>query len=350
MIWLTWVLDLLAVLLSVVAGVLNKRDVKAYQHEDVLFGRICLISVMVSIIKLVEDTIAPGNEMDSLGYVSIVFDYLFDILDIVMLFYWILFVDFMIYRSMDHLRVLMPGIIKILTVITFVETTLTVEALYTRYMIEASLTEGDGLLPLIIWMVLTYYVLKGVLLILLLYSIKELVAYRKRRIGPLMFRGIPFYIPVAFGCIITIVLNYRIDLNPVAGGIGVFLLFFSMRAERRYVDGETGFFTTEYLTLLSRVDEKRRYGGGLGILITVDDGTDAFIDILKRARPREVDVIRASEDVFFLVGERKSKSVVEFFLNNLKEVAEEEGVHLTVRYGLRGEMEDAGTLFERLDG
>ncbi len=122
----------------------------------------------------------------------------------------------------------------------------------------------------------------------------------------------------------------------------------SMRMERKYIDSETGFFSPEYLSLLSGTYKNKNYEGGLGILISTEDDTTVIIDILKKSKPTELDIIRISKGTFFLVGDKKPRSVLEIFKQNLNETAKEEGINLSVKYDLRGKGENAEELLERL--
>ncbi len=347
MIWLAWTLDILAVLLSVGAFVLNKREQKAYRREEELFDSLCILSIIIGAFQLIERSTTHGAPLESLGYVALIVIFFYDIFDIVLLFVWILFVDFMIYRSEDHIRYLKPGIIKIIGGITVVEMILTVIALCTVYLVDES-ANIDRYPSIMIWTIVSYYLIKLVEIVLLFVSIIALARFRRRRKGPMTFRGMPFYIPVFFGCVLTIAFHYAIDLNAIGIGLGVFLLYFSMRDERRYIDYETGFFSMEYLVFLSRVEKKRSYDGGIGMLIMADEALPMLIEILKRAQPEGIDIVRAANGTFFLVGERKSKMLLELFLQNVRETAAEEGIELKTAYGIRDNGESAEELFTRL--
>ncbi len=340
---LTWVFDILAILLSVAAFCLNRKEAKAFKREDDLFGKLCLISVGLAFFKIIEDSITPGLNIEGLKYGAIISGYFYDIFDLGLLFIWILFVDFMIYRSEDHLRIIRPAIFKKLLIITAAETALAVVALY-----GTGLADNKRNIILSIWVIASYYLLTIIKVILLIISIRDLSDFRKRRKGPVTFRGMPFYIPIFWGWLISLILVYRIDLNPLATGIGLILLYLSLRKERKYIDSETGFFSAEYLTLLAGVDKKRNYEGGFGILADTDDEANIAINILKRSKPEGVDVIRVSKGTFFLVGERRSKNVLEILRRNLDEAAKEAGINLSVSYDLRDEGEDAKALFNRL--
>ncbi len=343
MITLTWAFDIFAILLSVASFFLNMRQAKAFKREDDLFGKLCLISVAIAAFKIIEDTITPGLNVEELKYGSIISGYFYDVFDLGLLFIWILFVDFMIYRSEDHLRIIKPDILKILLPVTAVETFLAAAALYGTLLLDMKRT-----VPLMIWVIVSYYILTMIKAILLIISIKKLSDYRRWRKGPVMFRGMPFYIPIFWGFLITFILAYRIDLNPLATGIGIFLLYLSMNAERRYIDSETGFFSKEYLSLLSGTYKNKNYEGGLGILVSTDGDTKVIIDILKKSKPTELDIIRISKGEFFLVGVRKPRSVLEIFKKNMNETAKEEGINLSVKYDLYGKGENAEELFKRL--
>lgn len=338
-----WVFDIFAVLLSIASFFLDRRETKAFQREDDLFGKLCLISVAIAVFRIIEDIITPGLNVEELKYGSIIVGYFYNVFDLGLLFIWILFVDFMIYRSEDHLRVIKPGYIKILIGITVIETIIGAFALY-----AIRLSEIRRSLPLEIWVKVSFYALTFVKIVLLVISLKNLSDYRKVRKGPLMFRGMPFYTPIFWGWLITLILDYRIDLNPLATGLGVFLLYLSLRKERKYIDSETGFFSAEYLTLLSGADKNRNYENGIGIVVNANDDTKAAINILKRAKPDGLDIIRISKETFFLVGEKKSKFVIEAFTQNLNETAKEDGINLSVDYGMREDGESAEALLERL--
>ncbi len=344
MIILTWVFDLLAILLSVGALFLNRRDVKAFQRDEDLFNRICVISVVITIFKLVEDTITPGLDIASFGVSSLIISFVYDIFDLALLYVWILFVDYMICRSEDHLRIVKIRISGLLGMVAVIETILMGVAFW-----AVSCPKGSSwvksYLPLVIWIYLSYYLLRLIEGVLLFISVNSLSLYRGRRKGSVLFRGIPFYIPIFFGWLITILVDYRVDLNPFATGLGVFMLYFSMRKERRFIDSKTGFFSVEYLTVLPREKKSK-----LGILVHTDDDVQVLVDILKRVKPEEIDIVYVSEGTFFLTGERKPGFIIEIFRENLLEIAEEEGIHLTMNYDNCTEEESAQELMERLCG
>ncbi len=347
MIMMTWTLDVLAIFLSLAAFFLDRNDVKDYKREDDLYKKICLLSVTLSVIKIAEDTITPGLDVESLGYESLIFGYFYDILDVILLLFWILFVDYIVYRSEDHLRCLKPYVIRILAAISAIETFLLLAAMFGSFVSDSAFDRMQYW-AIAIWMVASYYVLKIVETVLLVISLTILVRYRKRRKGPVMFRGMTFYIPVFLGWVITIILNYEIDLNPIATGIGVFMLYFSMRYERRFIDSETGFFSREYLAILSEKGQKQKNEEGIGILVKSADSTNTFASVLRSIKPEEIDIIRVSKEAFFLVGEKKPNSTMEIFRQNLYENAEENGINMSVKYDFRRVGESPEELLERI--
>ena len=341
-IMIAWIVNGLAVLLSWAALLLNKRSVPAEQHEDGMFARMCLLTIVAACVKILRKSIYPVTDIEQfdLGLIAIVF--IEDMLFLGLLMQWALFVDYMLTKSMDRQRLLLPRVYAALGVVAAAEGIMGGIALYLvfRHDLESTVF-------LTLWTIVSYFAVQMLELIFLIFSVRKMAVFRKRRKGPILFRGMPFVIPVFIGGVLSLLLVKYVNFTILCIGIGLFLLYLSMKEERHYVHQETGCFTGDYLEILKT--GKRSYAGGLGILVT-GAGDEGIAKILRYDCPEGMDVIRLESGKYYVAGERADEQAVAYILKNLEEDAKAEGLSLLIRHDLCREGESIGELAARLEG
>lgn len=218
---------------------------------------------------------------------------------------WMVFVDYSIYRSPDHIRrrykyaVLPIMVLMVMEVIQdigiFGPFDLTMATFVLMYVLQfAKLAVELG------------YILRAVQLV---------VRDRKETKAPRFLSLGVFIIPFIIGVVL------RIYDAPMMA-LGVLLTCVVAGRRDRYLDYETGFYNRQFLVFLSRYRDRKKYDGGNGILITAEGHKEDMAGILKELRPVGSSVFYLGDDQFLLVSESLRGSAVKMAIMTFREAAE----------------------------
>ena len=333
--------NIMAVLLVLVAFFLNRRRKGEEGPEDQLFFSLCFFALGMAAVKLSVELFLPRDVLEEGGVLTFAADYANDLITLGLLSQWVLFVDYMLHKSKDHLRIETPRIIRITAIFASINTAIVGLVAYAIYVKGV---ENSILLSVLL--VLAWFGVQMMELTLLIISIRKMAEFRKRRKGPITFSGIPFVVPVLLGIVVSTVFGFYVDITPISIAIGLFMLLFSIKMERENIDAKTGCYTRNYLKYFKL--EEKHYQGGVGILITSPEGDEELAELLKSDCPEGVDIIRLEKGSYYLLGEKTEKETLGILIGNIKMDAEEEQITLDVRYDMRGENESVEALLGRL--
>ena len=191
-----------------------------------------------------------------------------------------------------------------------------------------------------------YYVLFGVdllyfiisLILVRMYDVKTEKARFLRVPSMIMFillAALPRFLP-------------RYDAGALGLAAGVYLTYFSMIDEFRYLDEESGLYNRGYLACLLDMAVSGKNDVRFALLLEAEGDLNACFRILGEVLHRDVDVIRLEERVFVLFSNTDNKAVMPYLASLAEEAAEqhnrehpEKRLHFTTRYCARQKGEDA---------
>lgn len=336
--------NLFAILIIAVAFLWSRAETGHRNDDDKMFGRICIMSIVSALVRVASDTVFGGfsTEINKLALVGIYF--IDDMIQLAILLQWILLVDFMLHHSRDHLKKETSPILRIMLIIAAVDAIVSVVVLYSGLFVNVNAELAE-----LIRTIFFRHAFGAVELIILIWALWKLVDYNIKVKGPTDYRGVLFIIPIVLGVVISMIIGRKMDLIPLAIGIGLMLLFLAMRYNRRFLDKETGFHSREYLKRLNLNGPDRFFEGALGILIKADDPKGALPGVLKEDLPHEMKIVRLDRNSYFLIGEPHPEMILKLFLQNLTDDAKEKEAVLSVSYDIRRDDESFDELIKRLE-
>ncbi len=218
---------------------------------------------------------------------------------------WTVFVDYSLYRSMDHIRrryklAFLP--ILVIIVLQGFQTYL----LYFTDMISEAVLVWDNICIAGKEAIAFGYVIAAIVLV---------VRYQKESRQPRLLRLSAFIIPFVLGAI------FRYYDAPLIA-IGVLLTFLAVARRDRYLDHETGFYNKDFLGYISKYRDKKNYDGGNGILIHAPGRKEDMAAILKEISPPDSNVFILEGDHFLLLNESLLGSAEQMAVQMFIEAAE----------------------------
>ena len=247
---------------------------------------------------------------------------------IMMLFQWLVFVDYLIYESWDHVMrhfktmfvpVMCEGVIYFVNLITtlFFKTGIIFNVdnnlIYTRCPLfwSAKIVET------------AYFVV----------TIVMIVKYRKSSKTPVFIKLSPMIVPFALGSLVSVFTDY--SAHSLGLAVGLVLLHFSFMSGYCYVDERLGCYNKAYLEFINRYTKEKSLSGGTGIVFSSVDKEKEFADILLDDKPKNSDVIYVGKGKFLMISETQRKSSIHMLLDLIEEAAEEKGVKYSADFAVR---------------
>ncbi len=275
--------------------------------------------------------------MLSIGYFVILVGITFEVLTLIIIIEWNKFVDYVIYKSQDHVKrklkraILMTALISIPFFIYyfFFDDTSTMMAIL------------QGLLLLIYFMEV-FYVGNAIWIVL---------KASKRRKPPTKLRLDAFIIPLILGYIsATGLVPVDYDLRFVFLSIGILLTWRRVEKRYEYMDPITGLYNRQYLMAMNEYMEKKGYPNGIGIYFGAPGSNGKLVDILDQIKPEDAEIFSIGEDEYLMMAGSQSESAIKWVIKSLRVGVEDLGnpYQVNAGYTLRGDDETYEAFTKRL--
>ncbi|MCR5774008.1 MAG: hypothetical protein K6G42_02870 [Lachnospiraceae bacterium] len=217
---------------------------------------------------------------------------------------WLVFVDYSLYRSMDHIRRrYRHAIIPIVIVMT---ADILQSGVY--------FVMGDLNGKMLDYMNILQYCKLGVELWYILIAVRLVKNHGKETRTPKFLRIEAFIIPFILSCLFRLY-----DASFVT--LGIILTYGSIRRRDSYLDHDTGFYNREYLDYLGRYRDQKGYKGGSGMIITAKGHGKEIVELLRELKPSDSEVFVLGDDRFLLLSESVRSSAVDMAVRTLTEAA-----------------------------
>ena len=201
-----------------------------------------------------------------------------------------------------------------------------------------AVSDGAGL-----YFTIAYLIFMAARLYYFVLSFWHLYQFKKQN-GYLRFFNVwAFFLPVFAGWLLQDL--QIISLCALGSAAGVYFLYTSIEAERRYQDKETGFYNLSFTDYLKDLISKDRYETYSAMVFDVgsDGKMEAFSGILKKSLPKDCEPIRRSDTEIVVLTGVKNRGPLQMVLDDVSEFTASEG-----KIVLRKNDESASEFMERV--
>ncbi|SCY39053.1 hypothetical protein SAMN02910292_01559 [Lachnospiraceae bacterium XBB2008] len=288
----SWIMELAGLVGLIVMIFRNPRLKKHERTEDRYLFYECIMVIVILILQL---SLIPLVYSDSMiaYYAFVAALTVNEVLYMFIILQWLVFVDYSLYRSKDHIRrrykhAAIP--IIILAVIDILQSFL---AFYT----DALLYGWTTLLGIL------QYIKLAIELTYIVIAIVLERKHSKESREPRFLRLEAFIIPFIFGVLIRF-------YDSAMLALGIILTYSAVKLRDRYIDSDSGLYNGEYLEYL------RKYRKGLGeskeygLSVEAKGHGKEMASLLKELLPAGVSVFSLGDDTFYLISETSKKSAM----------------------------------------
>ena len=246
---------------------------------------------------------------------------------------WLVFVDYSLYRSMDHVRRRYKNAAVPIFVLMAAEITQSIILFNTDLDDTVRFATGN-VFQLCKLAVELMYVLKAVNLVM---------THERESREPRFIRLSAFIIPFILGTL------FRVYSSSLLA-FGIIMTYRAVSRRDKYLDRDTGFFNREFLEYRGRYRDIKEYTGGSGILITAVGHGQDMAKILAESVPADVNIFAMGEERFLLLTEALRGTAVKMVVMTITEAAEASDNPYTpyIITADRGKDESAGDFASRL--
>ncbi len=269
-----------------------------HEHDDAdrLFFLLCAVSGVYSMCGIMY-FLSKGLNNYLSRPVMMVYITLGRIAVLALLVIWILFVDFKLNKSRDHLRRryrFLWGIIGVIFMLYLIN-------FFTGIIFTVDEELNPHYSPL-------FYVILCINLGCFFLSCETYFRYKKEEGVAAYFSILPFIVPVAVGALGEILVFYAAETAGFA--VGLIFLYFSMVRSWLFDDGDPSFLNTAYL---QKVCEAVRNGRDdiKGAVIFTCENEAALRDILKEELPKNCETIRLGTGRFVFLSIRGNRNFMQ---------------------------------------
>ncbi len=305
---------LVALMLSFGLFILSKVSVKDIGEKGKKFRSILLFNICLALSELACYSARHhvfGVLDRTIGQTT---GTLVEIFLMIIIWQWLIYVDYCLYHSMDHIRFRY----KYLAIPIYVTTGIFVLNFFTGIVFYYDENVVSHLTPL-------YYVLTAVKYLYVVGTF-VLLAIHKKRNGTLHFVDVwAFAAPTLVASVLTMILPY--SLMGIGIAIACVMVYFSELNERCYQDSETGFYNRPYLDHLINQYKEGAFTFSSGIVMCLDNDDEkdfaTLADILKKELPEECETVRLDKERFLSLTKASKKSSLKRLADEIYDATDE---------------------------
>ncbi len=248
-----------------------------------------------------------GPMLYEIQFLSITF---LEIFTLILAFLWILYVDFKLYASRDHLiRKYWPFVIPVLAYAVL---------LIVNFIVGVGFGSREEHLFLAVPLYFSMVIFE---IVLFLYPIFLMHKYKKDTGKKPFFSIFPVLIPVFVGYASTFFTDYA--PAALAMAMGITFMYFSMISEWRFVDETSGFFNRFYLEYLIDSDRSKAKQFNGAIHFHAGNFTGDLPGVLRQELPKDSLILFMEKGNYLFLSEEGSKMILEQLAFLVEETIEE---------------------------
>ncbi len=302
--------DTFAIILLLGLLLLTNRLRKNAGFGEKLFSSLIVISVINAVSDEIYMIIRSGDLGQVNGALAMLAVTVVEFTVLALIYTWLLYVDFMLYQSEDHVL----RHYKMIAIPFIVLGAILILNCFFQFMIKLDYEEiYDFTGP--------YFVFIAVEYALLVVSIFMVFKYKKEN-GVMHYTSIaPMAIPVVVGALVSNVTPYSAFALGLA--IGLVFLHFSFMEEACYRNDDKGYFHKEYLDKLIEHTQAGEYDPRGAIYFRADGNKEAFEEILLDWIPDDSEFIKLHDGGYLFVNEHGKSRIIKMLVFDVGEEAEE---------------------------
>ncbi len=316
----------------VIIAVLLVRIIPMKQNltEIRMFYGMCVMNILLAVIdavKFLQFILFANNNTVSEAYVMICIP-VGEILSMMIVVQWLLFVNFSLHQSRDLIRRRYPVILIpfFAAVILQLGSIVLVIAGFISKRSE-TLFEGDIL----------YFLSALILLFYIAVAIVIVHREKKRKRLPRFVAIVPMAICVLFGYLLDLFTNF--SLLPLFLAAGLISVEYSIMKQSSYEDYKTGYFNRKYVRKIMDYIEHNEIKGGTVIRFSTESDASSFAKILHRMEPDNNKTIFMGDGLFLVVSETQSEAVINRYTSVIIRESERRGLNIKEEHFTRTDEE-----------
>ncbi|MCR5101431.1 MAG: hypothetical protein K6B41_08765 [Butyrivibrio sp.] len=246
-----------------------------------------------------------------------------EISELFVIYFWLLFVDYKLFESKDHLKRKFKGLFIVMVAFSI----LLLINPFTNIMFIIDRTD--------MWFVPTplYHCMEIFEVTCVLLTFYVIYSYRNRKNKLHFFKVWPMMLPIAIGVIVSLITYY--SAIPLGLAIGTLGLYFSMMETWKYEERDTGFYNKAYLDKLVDIAGTNGYDYRSAICIETKED-HLFEEALKKELPADKKIIHLKEGLFVFFSENAKMNFLNMVGQMLTESTKEyEDRHNNVKIDLK---------------
>ncbi len=311
----------------------NKKNFGERDEMSLYFSKllyiIMVLSVSEALIYIFDFRIDPNSHI-----IAMILPTLHEVLITIFTLVWLAFVNFRLYHNKAYIKRRFWINTAPLLIITFVCAFLSV-LFYFTVDINAINEESKRA-------VLVVFISYALLLVLRFYyfisSIRRLVQYQRQSGAMTFFKVSYLFVPIIAGAVLTVFYS-RVSFRILGFAVGVALLYYSMYAEKYYIDEATGFYNAKYIEYLIDFAKngKREFGCRMHFKFKDSGSLEGFKGDFKKMIPEDCEIIRYSPDEIIVLALVSDRALSHMITEDIKEMAEESSIAIETKYEQKDE-------------
>ena len=283
---------------------INPKLRRRERFEDRLMFWECIIVLILNVGDLIMEVIFH-IEQPWVSTVSYIVAFVCEFLYMLAIFQWLVFVDYSLYRSKDHIRRRYKH--AVIPIIAVMAADIILSLVLFNYGMETTFLNFITDIPYCAKLVIEL----GYIII----AVRLVKNYDKESKEPKFLSLSAFVVPFILGCLFRFY-----DESLMA--LGIIMTYRAVIKRDRYLDQETGFYNRDYLGFLSEYRDKNELIGGNGILIDAKGHGRDMAGLLNEFKPDGSNIFALGEDRFLLLSESLRGSAVKMAVMTITEAAE----------------------------
>ncbi len=325
------------IMLVLLFSLFNKKGM-----QERMIKRLCITNMIAAAIVIVDNALLYYAPVSWFRYLTVNLSMsVYEAIPLLLVLQWLIFVDYTVYRSPDHIkRRYSQALIPIIIIFILVLINLTILASLNPEGFDAY-DVWNGIMELIIYALYAVFIFK---------AFKIVREYHKGTNPPLFLRLDVFLLPFLLGLVLSYILKG--SFLSLGFAVGIVLTWLSVRRRQRYIDRETEFYNSDFLSVMTTIASEKNYPGGSAIIFKSAGGSKVLPKLLESFRPDDAILLRLEEDTFMALSSTKWEKAVYLMQRRINEAYAEEtgGMGLESGYVLREPKESIGDFAKRVEG
>ena len=325
-------MEIAAVIGVIILILANPRLKEHKRTEDRYLFTECILVIAMNLLDL---SLIPMVVSDA-GWTQYAFEIsltINEMLYMMIILQWLVFVDYSLYRSRDHIRRRYRHAVLPIIILTALD------------IIQSIFVFAPGVDPFLhsVGALVLYYLKFIIELSYIATAIYLVKKHDKESREPKFLRLEAFIIPFVIGVL------FRFYDSPMMA-LGIILTYGAVKRRDSFINQDTGFYNVDFFRYLGAYRDKKKYRGESVIVMSSPEHAGKLALLLQKMGPGKGSVIDKGDGQFFLFAENLRESAASMISSTFKEEAQKSDPPFTPEISLirRREDESASGFAERV--